>query len=293
MQDKTKYTFSGHESFYCKSLWLKKGYDFVSANKDFNAPDAIIDLGVGKNMVASIRYWLRAFGLLEEGTSTEIADYLFCEEYGKDPYIEDLGTLWLLHYLLVKTNLASIYKLFFVDFQKEKNGEFTRDQLLLFLKRKNADTHYANLYNENTVRRDIGVLMQNYIIPEEGKPNEDFSALLINLNLIKQTERTEKAEKAERKELYFNRKGKSKLIPEIFLYAIIDDKQDDDIVSFDKLMDLALVFCLTKEELIDTILLLVGNFPKFLRFADDGGIKQLFFLKKIDKKQILEKYYKK
>ena len=24
-----KYTFSGHESFPCKSLWLKKGYDFV------------------------------------------------------------------------------------------------------------------------------------------------------------------------------------------------------------------------------------------------------------------------
>ena len=26
-----KYSFSGHESFPCKSLWLKKGYDFVMA----------------------------------------------------------------------------------------------------------------------------------------------------------------------------------------------------------------------------------------------------------------------
>ena len=25
----TKYTFSGHESFTCKTLWLKKGYDFI------------------------------------------------------------------------------------------------------------------------------------------------------------------------------------------------------------------------------------------------------------------------
>ena len=31
------YTFSGHESFPCKTLWLKKGYDFVKAEKDFNA----------------------------------------------------------------------------------------------------------------------------------------------------------------------------------------------------------------------------------------------------------------
>ena len=46
-----KYTFSGHESFPCKTLWLKKGYDFVKDNKDFNRPEAVIDLRVGKNMV--------------------------------------------------------------------------------------------------------------------------------------------------------------------------------------------------------------------------------------------------
>ena len=39
-----KYTFSGHESFPCKSLWLKKGYDFVANKNDFNSPDAIITL---------------------------------------------------------------------------------------------------------------------------------------------------------------------------------------------------------------------------------------------------------
>ncbi len=282
--NRTKYTFSGHESFYCKSLWLKKGYDFVPANKDFNAPSAVVDLGVGKNMVSSIRYWLRAFGLLDEGELTETANYLFDDNNGKDPYIEDLGTLWLLHYLLIRTELASIYKLFFVDFHKEKNSEFTKDQLLLFLKRKNAETSYGHLYNENTVRRDIGVLLQNYIVPQLGKPNEDFSALLINLNLIRQTEDEDKA-------MYFNLKGKNELIPEIFLYAIIDDKKEEQIVSFEKLMDLALIFCLSKTELIDTILLLVEKYPNSLRYTDDGGIKQLFFLKKMDKNKVLENYY--
>ena len=42
-----KYTFSGHESFPCKSLWLKKGYDFVNHERNFNAPDAVIDLEYG------------------------------------------------------------------------------------------------------------------------------------------------------------------------------------------------------------------------------------------------------
>jgi len=282
MAEKIRYSFSGHESFYCKSLWLKKGYDFVKTDNNFNSENAVVHLGVGKNMVAAIRYWLRAFGLLDEGDPTEIANYLFNDEDGKDPYIEDLGTLWLLHYLLIKTELASIYKLFFVDFHREKNNEFTREQLQLFLKRKNNETRYANLYNENTVRRDIGVLLQNYVTPQKEKPNEDFSALLINLNLIKQT---------EDKSLYFNTKGKTELVPEIFLYAIIDDKKNENIVSFDRLMDLSLMFCLSKTELIDTILLLVEKYPKLLRYTDDGGIKQLFFLQEIDKNEVLEQYY--
>ena len=80
MVNKIRYSFSGHESFYCKSLWLKKGYDFVSENNDFNSSDAVVELGVGKNMVSSIRYWLRAFGLLDDRNTTEIADYLSTDE---------------------------------------------------------------------------------------------------------------------------------------------------------------------------------------------------------------------
>ena len=114
------YTFSGHESFPCKTLWLKKGYDFVRAEKDFNAPEAVVDLGVGKNMVAAIRYWYKAFGLNKDVKTGWIADYIFDKNTGKDPYMEDLGTLWLLHFLLVYTGEASLYKLFFVDFQKER-----------------------------------------------------------------------------------------------------------------------------------------------------------------------------
>jgi hypothetical protein len=56
----TKYTFSGHDSFQCRQLWLKKGYDFVREGKDFNDEDAVVKLGVGKNMVSSIRFWLKA-----------------------------------------------------------------------------------------------------------------------------------------------------------------------------------------------------------------------------------------
>ncbi|GHT53460.1 hypothetical protein AGMMS49982_16460 [Bacteroidia bacterium] len=280
-----RYTFSGHESFYCKFLWLKKGYDFVSASKDFNSPDAVANLGVGKNMVGSIRYWLRAFGLIEDGHATEIADYIFNNENGKDPFIEDLGTLWLLHYLLVKTGLASIYKLFFIGFHKEKNNEFSREKLLSFLKRKSFETDYSSLYNENTVKRDIGVLLQNYTMPEQGKPNEDYSALLIDLNLIRQ---------ADGKTYYFNVRSKNELMPEIFLYAILDWKGKDKTVDYEAMFDyFGGIFCLTPAELIDALLALTEKHPDSLAFTDDGGIKQLLFIKELDKQEVLNSYYDK
>ena len=90
----SNYVFSGHESFPCKTLWLKKGYDFVAQGKDFNSPEAVIDLGVGKNMVASIRYWIKVFGVCRNDQRTWLGDYLFNDQDGKDRYIEDLATLW-------------------------------------------------------------------------------------------------------------------------------------------------------------------------------------------------------
>ena len=100
--------FSGHESFACKSHWLKRGYDFVRGENNFNDDDAVVRLGVGKNMVASIKFWLKAIGLLKDTGLVATSDYLFDNENGKDPYLEDVGTLWLLHFLLIHTDYATI-----------------------------------------------------------------------------------------------------------------------------------------------------------------------------------------
>lgn len=280
-QDKVKYTFSGHESFQCKSLWLKKGYDFMSQNKDFNAPDAVVNLGVGKNMVSSIRFWMKAFGLRDESNLTPIAKYIFDTESGKDPFIEDIATLWLLHYLLVSTNSASIYKLFFVDFHREKN-EFSKEQVLGFIKRKCSETANPNMYNENTIAKDVDVLLKNYFIPSDNKPNEDLLSLMTGLNLIRKVD----------KNIYcFNAVGKQKIVPEILLYAIVNVKGNDKSVSYDTLYNLSLLFCLSQSELIDTIMNLEKRYSDTLKFTDDGGIKQLLFIKELDKQNVLNKYY--
>ena len=149
-----KYTFSGHESFTCKTLWLKKGYDFIEKGLNFNAPDAVVQLGVGKNMVSSIRYWMKAFGLSLKDQLTPIARYIFDTENGKDPFMEDLGTLWLLHFLLVSTKEATLYNLLFTHIQRERKL-FDRRQVVNFVKRVMTEDNKQGQFNENTVKRQL------------------------------------------------------------------------------------------------------------------------------------------
>lgn len=287
--DRKKHSFSGHESFPCKTLWIKKGYDFVKAEKDFNAPEAVVDLGVGKNMVAAVRYWYKAFGLNKDAETGWIADYIFKSDMGKDPYMEDLGTLWLLHFLLIYSGEASLYKMFFVDFQKERRL-FDRGQVVSFVKRKMIEAGKENLFNENTVKKDVGVLLLNYCLPRNPQSNEDFSTLLMDLDLLRQVDKTNGDDK--RNGYYFNVEGKRKVTPEIFLFALLMTKEENDnSISYDTLSELGLMFCMTDLEVIDMLKYLSEEYSESLTYSDVAGIRQLQFTKQMDAKQVLEKYY--
>ena len=292
MQNKIdrSFTFSGHESFPCKTLWLKKGYDFIKAGKDFNAPTAVVDLGVGKNMVSAVRYWYKAFGLNKDSETAWIADYVLDSLTGKDPYLEDLGTLWLLHFLLIYSNEASLYKMFFIDFQKERRL-FDREQVVSFVKRKMMEAGKENLFNENTVKKDVGVLLLNYCLPRNPQSNEDFSTLLMDLDLLRQSEKKDKSEDNKDK-YFFNIEGKKQVTPEVFLFALLLTKEDaDNSVSYDTLRDVGLMFCMTDLEVIDMLNQLSETYSDALTYSDVAGIRQLQFTQQMDAKQVLEKYY--
>jgi hypothetical protein len=54
------YNFSGHETFPFRYPWLPKAVQGLGRYPDlFAREDALIHLGVGKNMVALIRYWAK------------------------------------------------------------------------------------------------------------------------------------------------------------------------------------------------------------------------------------------
>ena len=179
--------FTGHETFVVRSFWPKKGFDFVSNGGSFNDDNSVVDLGVGKNMVSSIHFWMKALGLIhtEELTTTTIANELFGEN-GYDPLLEDIGTIWLLHYNLVKANFASIYNLVFNEFRKERSI-FSKDHLSSFIRRKYSELE-ENSFNPKSIDKDISVFTRLYRKLNYSTISKNFedeiSSLMLELELL-------------------------------------------------------------------------------------------------------------
>ncbi len=105
---------SGHQTFSFRYGWLEKGYAFVKGGNRFSDEEAIVKLGVGKNMVESIKYWCEMTGIIEDGAATTFGDRLLDENEGWDPFLEDQASWWLLHWKLItneafKTSGAALF----------------------------------------------------------------------------------------------------------------------------------------------------------------------------------------
>ena len=112
-------------------------------------------------------------------TSGQILD-----DKGKDPYLEDIGTLWLLHYNLISNDFASIYSYIFNDLLKSKQV-FTKSNLLDSLIHK-CEVNKCNT-SISTLKKDITVFLHNYIRPiyKNIEHEIDLEGVLCDLELIK------------------------------------------------------------------------------------------------------------
>lgn len=214
--------FGGHEKFVFRHGWLKKGIDAVLENpRLFLQEDALIKLGVGKNMVHSIRHWCLAAGLLQETktkgstfhplTLTPLASKLMLEW---DPYLEDAGTLWLLHWQLVSNQTRCL--VWYLLFSAYHYPEFDKTQLFPFIQ------HQFDLLGvkttPGTIEREIDCCLRMYLPARLGKTaslvEENFDCPLAELDLFQ----LDTKEKIYR----FQIGPKATLHPLIFGYALQD-----------------------------------------------------------------------
>jgi len=159
--------FSGHETFCCRVNWLTKGIyaigksDSTDCTSLFNDDLIMLELGVGKNMVSSIRHWLISFGLINDNKRTKIFNDLY-NNGSLNLDVDRIEVLLLLNYQLCSTEYATIYHFFFKIFmQSRPTGLFTNDELKLALK-SFILKHNLKLPSENTISTDIKVLLEMY-----------------------------------------------------------------------------------------------------------------------------------
>lgn len=278
------YRFSGHDTFHCKQQWLLKGFN----NPNFSTiSESIISLGVGKNMVSSVKYWLEAFGITNENNLTEFSNLIFSPEVGLDPYLENEGTLWLLQYKLCQKKYASIFHLLFTEYFDEKvNYEFSEEKVIKFILNK-LEINGVKSISENTLSNDFKVLIRTYLSSSKDIKNieEEFNAPLLELNLI---------EKIESHKYILNKINRS--IPLAILgYCILDMAQEQKTKSL-KLEEIKRTignyFCITNECLED-LLSQLHEVSNVFVYTDHVGIATLDIKQNSEelRNELLKKYY--
>ena len=282
--------FAGHETFHCKHFWLKKGYDFTSERNSFKENDAVVKLGVGKNMVSSIQFWMNAFGIYEEDEISEFGNNIFNND-GFDSFLEDEGSLWLLHYKLLSKNYSSIYKLAFINFRKTRiSSEFTSKQLEDFLS-KLLISEGVN-FSQKSIENDVKVFIRNYVsLYKKGAKSleDDFSSLLINLDIISIVPDSH-IEGLQVFKLLYN--AKENLPSEVLLFSILDSFDGEMSIAVNDIQnEISDIFLCNREGTEAKLIELQDK--GYIVYKDDSGRKEIQIKNKLNKWDVLKNYYEK
>ncbi|MDY0222145.1 MAG: DUF4007 family protein [Desulfobacterium sp.] len=294
-----------HETFVPRYGWLTKGYvKCIEDSGVFTGTDNIVALGVGKNMVRSIRFWCLFLGLLkvaEKGQlySTELGKRLIGPwddekkrmnwDLGWDPYLEDDASLWLLHWqIFTHPEMAVSWPLVF-NFSSLQT--FTQQELGAGIIKIAADDARLGNISQNSYNKDAACIIHMYR-PSASTETEihcPFNAL----GLIEKTQ--------EKGHFRFSLKERHNLPPLIFLASCFSFANMSGLSG--KTMNLNTIaygndspgtaFKLSETECGRLLDQAVGTFDS-LHFVESAGTWQLHFTGEPQNLywECLEKYYK-
>ena len=179
--------FGRHESFYPRYGWLKKAVDQTWQDPEvFASDEGPLRLGVGRNMVKSIRYWGLATKVLAEQSAgdrrrrgqhiepSRFGALLFADDEdgsdagtevtsgpaGLDPYLEHPASLWLLHWrLLATTCLAPVW---WATFNLVTAVEVDKDSLATAVDEHLQAVSTWRAPKPRTLERDLECLLRMY-----------------------------------------------------------------------------------------------------------------------------------
>jgi len=217
--------------------------------------ETIIHLGLGSNMIKSLKHWMKVFEI------ESLKEFL-----KKDIFFESLDTLWILHYNLVKN--ATLYNLFF---NKMNFYKFTKDDIfnfvMDFLEKENLT------FSEKTIKSDIDVFIRMY---------SDFFK---DLNIIKNLNGIYK----------LNIKSKNDISDKLFLYFLADfieytnSKNSISLFTITNYsFSLQKSLLLSESALMEKLYNLKNISNNIFEYNESATLREVYILKDFDKKEFLE-----
>lgn len=180
--------FAGHETFPLRLLWLKKAFDAVCDGSDertFKEQSAIARFGVGRNMVASMRYWALATGFFAERERviepTRLGRTVLADD-GLDPYLEQAATVWLAHWHVAAT--PDMTTTAYYAFNLLSAIEF--DPAILLEKIMALVEENGWRATRGTLKRDIEVFLRSYVRRGDALNEDAAEPLLAELSIIRE-----------------------------------------------------------------------------------------------------------
>jgi hypothetical protein len=227
----TEYRISGHESFPCRYTWLPKAVRGLDADPRLFADEeqAMVDLGVGKNMVRSIRFWSLATGMaaVKSKGAPPVLTGLALSLLGKrgfDPFLEDRRTLWLLHWNL-STNVENPLLAWDYFLNRWQEPELTPSTAMRALEK--IASSRDDRASRATLEQHFDTFLHTYV-PTRGRKGEvqedNLDCPLVELQLIvKAGDREIDRSSGKREPIYvFRREEKPDITPELFIYCLAE-----------------------------------------------------------------------
>lgn len=220
--------YAKHETFHIREGWLFKGMDAVRrAPAIFLADDASEQLGLGKNMVRALRFWMVAVGLTEEYQESRQTRQRLTDPFGQlvwehDRYLEEEGTLWLLHYHLVRSREgATAWYWFFNNFSQPVFDQVGFVEAL----QSWVIGSEGKAISENSLKRDFDCLVRTYLPDRQPHSPEDLTECpLAHLGLLAE------ADNGQVRRYRLLRPDPARIDPLVVLYVLLrwqEDQQPD------------------------------------------------------------------
>lgn len=180
--------YARHQSFYFREKWLSKGLTAVHLNNRFFYDEfAFEQIGLGKNMVEALKYWLIAFNLIEEVNDdgkrhelTSLGRMIF--EHDKILQLND--TLSILQYELVRNenDQSTVFDWFFNHYKETLVSKPDLHTSFMFW----VSQRESKEISDKSLKRDLDCIIQFYTkLEDEYDPEDVLHCPFARLGLIK------------------------------------------------------------------------------------------------------------